>query len=129
MPNVYHCDGCALCCRHLIIEANAADALREPRIIAADPHPDTGTRIALDVTQVAFILNGRDGDMTCRLLDAAGRCEVYPTRPGCCVEFQAGGAKCRELREDYGLAPLEPVESDALPDLIAAAVREAIDGD
>jgi Fe-S-cluster containining protein len=115
----YQCDSCGLCCRHLIIEIEELDLLREPRLIpVVDP-----IRIPLGMVLVEDddepceeqIHGYGTGGMLacgetrpCQMLDG-NRCTIYPTRPSVCVAFRAGSEKCQELRAGAGLAPLLPI--------------------
>lgn len=116
---VYDCDGCGLCCRHLIIEAELSDALREPRIV-----------------QRGYILDGRGKlpilDAKVGLTDVGGcvflgddnRCGIYATRPHCCVAFIAGSPKCAQLRSDHGKPPLVGRKAATFADRVSVAVVE-----
>lgn len=105
MSDAFECDGCGLCCSSLIIEADAADVLREPRIHERTKHMNGGRTPLLDS---AWFLYDKE-TKSCPFLDKDKRCEIYPTRPGCCVRFQAGSKQCQELRSTHGLQPLAPL--------------------
>lgn len=110
MPK-YECDKCGACCKgYLIVETDALDILREPRLIDADPH-HRGKSVDQMVHEIenewkAVILTGRG---PCTFLDAGNCCSIYPTRPNCCVALQAGDEQCQDARAAEGLPPLEPV--------------------
>jgi Fe-S-cluster containining protein len=96
------CDGCGLCCRHLLVEAGAVDVLREPRI---DRERPLGKRAkSLSLLDACWILAGPG--MPCPFLTSENRCGIYATRPNTCVAFIAGSAKCQELRREQGVRPL-----------------------
>lgn len=112
MP-VYRCDaGCGLCCRRLLVEADAVDVLREPRI--QDVSPLRKMDRSLPVIDNCWILAGPGHP--CPFLSEESRCGIYPTRPTTCVGFAAGGEKCRKLRAAAGMAPLEPAKADGSMD-------------
>lgn len=123
---IYECDGCGLCCRRLIIEADALDLLREPRI--NDMAPIIGRSMSLHILECSWMLNKSDGDgMECRFLSPENHCGIYATRPNTCVNFPAGGAKCQELRADAGLPPLVGVRREGIMAELSAAVLELED--
>lgn len=105
---VYQCDQCGACCRQTIIEIGHIDVVREPRLKeAASPCrllPGDGE------WDREYIL-AAGAAMPCRLLDG-NTCSIYPTRPNCCVAFEAGCDLCQEARASEGLPPLEPVRGD-----------------
>lgn len=119
--NIYDCDQCGLCCEQLIIEADLIDAVREPRIahlcVLMNGHgairlEDACFSIACGQTRPCpFGSRGPDGKH---------KCDIYATRPGVCVSFQAGSAKCQELRAAYGRVPLPPRPAVSLVDRIRA---------
>jgi Fe-S-cluster containining protein len=118
----YECDGCGLCCRSLIVEADALDVLREPAINERCNQPIKG-RLALSVFEVCWHLYDPQ-TKACPFLGESNRCGIYPTRPNTCVGFQAGGRKCQELRADHGLAPLLPKRAVTVVAQIGAALIE-----
>lgn len=95
---VYDCDQCGACCRHLIIECEHADALREPRIAAEAKLMDGHGKIPL--VDAAWRLNGEktDNGFPCVFLGADNRCGIHATRPHVCVNFQAGSDQCQQAR-------------------------------
>lgn len=101
---------CGACCKgHLIVDVEELDILREPRLIDADRHHKGKTveRILEDYQDgMAVILAA---GKPCAFLDAQARCTTYPTRPNCCVAFEAGSEECQYAREAEGLPPLAPV--------------------
>lgn len=116
----HDCLRCGVCCRHLIVEADQLDALREPRIaeVCNLPQPpadccevdDNEDPVSEDVWhgKVAILSPRRTADGTlagCPFLDVASLCTIYPTRPNVCVAFAAGSQKCLEAR---ALGPGEP---------------------
>ncbi len=120
---LYECDGCALCCRQLIVEAEPLDVIREPKIAARCFHLNSGGRgVSLHVLETTWSIACGE-TQPCPFLGADNRCGIYPTRPNVCVSFMAGSEKCQELREANGLARLAAVshERSALSEVIAAA--------
>ena len=93
---------CALCCEVLLVQASAADALREPRIAALGapvhrqrPGDEDELMDAGEVT--GYVLNrGGAAGGACLFLsrDEAGRgvCGIYTTRPDVCRGFDCAGA-------------------------------------
>lgn len=109
---VFECDGCGACCRHLIIEADHLDALREPRIAAEARLLDGKGKVAIE--DAAWGMNRGDKDgLDCVFLGKDNRCGIYATRPGVCVSMQAGSEQCRDARRMAGLAPLAPTRQAA----------------
>ena len=116
------CDGCGLCCRHLIVEAYAIDVVREPRIEMECPLPRRN--VHLPVLEACWILTGPGG--ACPFLTKEQRCGIYPTRPNSCVSFMVGGHKCQELRKEHGLPPVVlPASMHAmLAEIMQATIAE-----
>lgn len=111
----YECDNCGACCQgHLIVEAEALDIMREPRLLAAEP--DLAGRPADEVIaemqddfgRVVVLACGTD--RPCPFLAADAKCSIYPTRPNECVAMRAGDEQCQRARAAAGLQPLKPVE-------------------
>jgi Fe-S-cluster containining protein len=122
MKRIYLCDQCGLCCRHLLVEASAVDVLREPRIEIERP---LGKRAkSLSILDACWLLAGPG--MPCPFLNADNKCGIYPTRPGTCVAFMSGSAKCQELRAEHGVPPLtpRPAAVDIVTEIQAAALAE-----
>lgn len=100
------CRDCGLCCQELILEIDHLDVVREPKLL------ETGaatlfTGVQFDnVWAQQYSLNNGPGH-SCMMLNADKRCSIYPTRPSCCVEYEAGGEHCNALREEHGLPPVE----------------------
>ena len=108
---IYECDQCGACCKHLIVEVDGLDTLREPRLFPAAIKEGSGWR---PTTQRD--LDGDEGrrllltcGTTCAFLSSDNRCTIYPTRPNVCVSMQAGDEGCREARRLAELEPLQPV--------------------
>jgi len=105
----YECDKCGACCRHLIVEADAIDVMREPRIGKADQYYSQ-----FDVEKTIDMLREDEGRAviiacgTACPFQAENLCSIHPTRPNVCVAFEAGGEQCQEVRAIEGLTPLEP---------------------
>lgn len=105
---VFECPpDCGLCCQHLLVECDAIDVLREPRI--QDVAPLRKTDRSLPVIDNCWVLAGA---RACPFLDDEKRCGIYATRPHTCVGFAAGGTKCTKLRKESGLPALEPRLAD-----------------
>jgi len=109
----YECDKCGACCKgYLIVETDALDVLREPRLIDADPH-HRGKSVHQMVAEIEnewkAVILACGGP--CEFLDSGNNCSIYPTRPNCCVGLQAGDEQCQDARAAEGLPPLEPVSS------------------
>jgi len=113
------CDNCALCCQHLVVEANAIDVLREPRIDAARPLRKTRE---LSILDACWIL-ARPG-RPCSFLTPRKRCEIYPTRPNGCVAFLPGSPKCQELRKEHGMPPA--AERPGIHRILTVIMKEAL---
>ena len=110
MPRVT-CYRCGACCKHLLVEADLIDVLREPRLPEAQPHY-CGRAIddVLEELEDEFkvvLLNGAEG---CAFLAADNSCSIYPTRPNACVAMAPGDDQCQESRNCEGLSPLKPIE-------------------
>ena len=100
------CQRCGACCSgHLIVEADALDCLREPRLLAADTRlaqrgrPLTLEDLLADDGKVVLLACGRDHP--CKWLcydDDLAVCSIYPTRPNTCVAFEPGSDQCIEAR-------------------------------
>jgi len=117
--SVSPCDGCGLCCQHLLVEANAVDVLREPRIEAERP---LGKRaVSLSLLDACWILAGPG---PCPFLNAEKRCDIYATRPGTCVAFVPGSQQCQRLRGEHGLPKLATPSS--LNTVLAEIMQESI---
>lgn len=103
---IYECDQCGACCRQPIIEIDWLDVTREPKLkeVAAPCRLMPG-----DTEQDRQYILACGAGMPCRLL-AGNRCSIYPTRPNCCVAFEAGCELCQESRAAEGLPPLQPVK-------------------
>jgi len=120
------CENCGLCCEHLLVEADAVDVLREPRIETARP---LGKRaVSLSVLDACWVL--ACPGKSCAFLTPQRRCGIYPTRPHACVAFLAGSGKCQQLRTEYGLPPAsaQPAIHDILTRLIKEVLAEEADG-
>jgi Fe-S-cluster containining protein len=117
MAKRYICDGCGLCCTQLIVEADPLDILREPAIAEKCPHLDGHGTIPIEESAWSIAC----GEARLCPFHQDKKCSIYPTRPNVCAEFQAGGAKCQELRTDHGLSALVAVEDDS----VLARINEA----
>jgi Fe-S-cluster containining protein len=113
MPR-YECDHCGACCKApLIVEADILDVLREPRLIDADPC-HRGKTVLQMVEEMEDEMKAVILPSPCSFLSAENKCNIYPTRPNCCVGLQPGDEQCQESRAAAGLEPLAPVV-DARP--------------
>jgi Fe-S-cluster containining protein len=92
----YSCDYCGACCTKLLVEADALDALREPRLLEV-PGPQPSLQQLLENEDMVIILAGQ---APCTFLRSENEtkhlCSIYPTRPNVCVEMLAGDAKCQQ---------------------------------
>jgi Fe-S-cluster containining protein len=122
MKRTYVCDQCGLCCQHLLVEAGAIDVLREPRIDVERPSGKLAP--SLSILDACWILAGPD--MPCPFLSADSKCGIYLSRPGTCVAFMAGSAKCQKLRAENNVPPLtpHPVDAGMLAEIQTAALAD-----
>lgn len=104
MATIHECDKCGLCCKHLLVETDALDVLREPKINQVAP---IQSRRKLSVLNGCWIIAGPG--KPCSFLAKDNNCSIYNSRPLTCVSFQAGSPKCKELRKVHGLKPLQSV--------------------
>ena len=120
------CENCGLCCENLLVLPNAVDVLREPRIETMRP---LGKRaVSLSVLDACWILAGPG--MPCPFLTPEKHCAIYPTRPGDCVAFVPGSAKCQELRAEHGLPPvvLQPAIHSILTEIATEIIAAEMEG-
>ena len=98
----YECDRCGACCRTLIVEVTELDVLREPRIaLAMVPFRQEP---GFEADEVGMLACG--GRHPCPFVKGDNLCEIYPTRPNCCMAFDAGSEQCQDARRMAGLPPL-----------------------
>ena len=102
----YECDKCGACCEgSLLVEADWVDAVREPRLLAADAN--------LRALSLGDLQEGRivllTGNRPCPFLGDECMCSIYPTRRQDCVAFEAGSDQCQEARQHSGLPLLMPL--------------------
>jgi Fe-S-cluster containining protein len=93
---------CGKCC-HLLIEVDARDAQREPKITEKCPPilspPEFGTRAI-----IGYLLNVEENDYACAFLDReTNLCRIYATRPLICRQFDCD-AEGREQLIELGVA-------------------------
>jgi Fe-S-cluster containining protein len=114
------CKDCGLCCEHLLVEAYAADVLREPRI--EDKYPLGKRHVSLPILEACWVLSAPG--KPCAFLTKKKRCSIYPTRPQVCVAFLPGSPKCQDLRRKHGMVPvvLQPSTHRVLTEIIEAAI-------
>lgn len=116
------CKNCALCCEHLLVEADVVDVLREPRIELERP---LGKRaVSLSVLDACWVLSGPG--TPCAFLTPEKRCSIYPTRPQACVAFVPGETRCHELRKAHGLGPV--MHQPSIHPILTEIMTEAIKG-
>jgi Fe-S-cluster containining protein len=120
----FACDNCGLCCKQLIIEVDPLDVLREPLIAEKAVHLDGHGKLHI-LDSAWSIACGR----ACAFLGEGNRCGIYASRPNVCVEFQAGQAKCQELRRSAGLPELQPIDRNDTTALIQLAIRKSEEED
>jgi Fe-S-cluster containining protein len=117
----YICEpNCGACCQYAIVEIDELDIAREPRLkevcqpFKSDFESDytdeqTGENLGPLVPKWE---NGGmlacGGNHPCKMLTPDKRCDIYPTRPNCCVAFRAGSELCQQSRESAGLPRLKP---------------------
>lgn len=122
--NTDPCQNCGLCCEHLLVEADAVDVMREPRIEIERP---LGKRaVSLSVLDACWILAGPG--MPCVFLTPKKRCAIYPSRPQTCVAFVPASPKCQELRIEQGLKALvlQPAVHTILSEIMQVANARAM---
>ena len=95
------CQQCGSCCRHLIVDVDVLDVIREPRI--AEQGELLDGRGALEPDQWMWSLACA---MPCPFLGEANRCTIYSTRPEACLAFCPGGDQCVLARHSAGLPPI-----------------------
>lgn len=108
----FECDKCGACCKgRLIVEADDLDVMREPRLIEADPqHAGMSVEETIRGMQQEWKAVILACGHPCAFLGQDNLCTIYPSRPNCCVAFEAGDEQCQEARAAEGLPPLLPVE-------------------
>ena len=97
---------CGKCC-HLLIEVDARDAEREPKIAeyGSPIFADARTTQSGKEELIGFFLNTSMNDNACVFLDRdSGRCTIYETRPLICRLFDCDGDG-REQMIELGLLP------------------------
>ena len=119
------CDNCGLCCEELLVQADAVDVMREPRIEIERP---LGKRdVHLSIIDACWIIAypGRP----CAFLKPDKRCDIYPTRPQGCVALVVGEKQCRDLRREHGLPPPAeyPIVHSILKEIMRAVVAEGME--
>lgn len=109
---IYECDKCGACCRHLLVEVDALDVLREPRLLDAQQGlKRMSLPLLLEDEDRCLIIAGPG--QPCQFLGTDNHCQIYPTRPNICVGALAGEESCQQARREAGLPPLEPIEEVA----------------
>ena len=109
----YECDQCGACCRHLIVEAEEIDYLREPKLAESDPHyrskppEEIVAELRSEIGKVLVIACGHL--RPCHFLDTDNKCTIYPPRPNDCVAMEAGDEQCQSARREAELPPLKPL--------------------
>jgi Fe-S-cluster containining protein len=121
MSPVFRCPpNCGSCCEELLVECDAIDVLREPRIQNAAPLKKTDR--SLPVMDNFWVLAGVK---SCPFLDREKRCGIYTTRPSICVGFPAGRKKCTQLRTRAGLPLLQGMMADgSMIDRLIAELKD-----
>jgi Fe-S-cluster containining protein len=123
----YECDQCGACCKFPIIEIDAIDLAREPKLQAVvKPFRHDGLQFddeedREEYERVGPLVPGFEaGAMLavgsaypCPMIGEGNLCSIYPTRPSCCVAFQAGSRLCQESRAHHGLPALAPLATEA----------------
>lgn len=118
----YQCDQCGASCRQHIVEADALDVMREPRIAAESEPLDGNGR--LPVIETTWML-ACGPERPCSFLRPDNKCDIYSTRPIVCVALQPGDAQCQPARQNEGLADLDPVLIDRVStiNMLSEALR------
>ena len=116
----YECDQCGACCKALIIEIEWVDYLREPslrdvttpfRIADGECFLDDNDELIPEEDADPYMAGGGlacGKNHPCPKLGADNLCQIYQTRPTCCVLFAAGSEQCQEARRSCGLESLQP---------------------
>ena len=103
------CDRCGACCRHSLLEADVADAIREPALWDKGLVMDGHGKLE-DEAEWCISLNHGAPTMACVFLEG-NACPIYPTRPAMCVAHLPGSPRCTDSRKAEGLAPIPLVEA------------------
>ncbi len=103
---IFECDQCGACCRHLILEADHCDAIREPRIQTEGRLLDGHGKIEFE--EAAWSLMNKGAPHDCVFVNEDNTCGVYQTRPDMCVSLQAGSEQCQLARTMAKLESLKP---------------------
>lgn len=100
---------CGNCCRRLLIEVDAEDARREPKIAERCSPIYTAAEITKSGRRElqGFFLNSKANDFACAFLDqATNLCTIYETRPLICRLFDCN---------DSDVKPAAPSGPDTPP--------------
>lgn len=90
------CLECAACCR---------EAYHSVTVEADDPVVDRHPELIVDRGEYLELRRRGEGDASrCAALQKDWRCAIYPRRPTCCREFEAGGEHCLTARRRVGLS-------------------------
>lgn len=109
MPK-YECDKCGACCAFPIIEIYYLDIVREPKLAEHCPRSAGYDPSEDDEGMHREFALACGKKKPCPMLAEDKSCSIYPTRPTCCVTFEAGCELCQEARQSHGLSPLLPKE-------------------
>jgi Fe-S-cluster containining protein len=96
------CKKCGACCVYLIIEINCLDVVREEKLMVAKAFSHIEGPCGLHMDDFAHKSPCRllacGPNHPCPMLEEAGTCSIYPTRPNVCVAFRPGSKQCRDSR-------------------------------
>ena len=95
------CQQCGSCCRHLIVDVDVLDVIREPRIAEQGELLDGRGKLEPDEWMWSLVCV-----KPCPFLGADNRCAIYPTRPEVCLACRPGGDQCILARRSAGLSPI-----------------------
>jgi len=118
---IIQCKKCGKCCHTFIIEIGQLDVVREPRLLEHAKLLDGNGKIEHESDYEKEYLLAAGETMPCPFL-VDNKCSIYPTRPNCCVAFEAGGQQCAEAR----LKPdTEPVAAKNKRNYIGFDIRQS----
>ena len=108
-PKAGVCDGCASCCRGLIITAMYSDVLREPAIETEATCCDGDGKLEPEKREWVLAPQTKNGvtSKACPFVHPQGwGCVTYPTRPRICVTFPPASSICTRVRLRDGIGPV-----------------------
>jgi Fe-S-cluster containining protein len=95
---------CGDCCRYMILEALAEDAIVEPRIKECSPiYQDERLTASGTRELIGYLLNSPENGGACAFLErATNMCQIYETRPLMCRLFDCNK---RDALVELGILP------------------------